>query len=184
MKSTNILKDEHKTITRALNVIERMAIRKESGAPLEVRDVEDVLSFLHLYADEHHQGKEEMILFPALLKDRAQRNHKALSQLIFAHNQERSLVVGLEESFRTNRDSDFVYYARRLAQILRAHIESEDRSLFPLADETLAPHEDEEVARELTDFERHWKESVLRGLLFRLSEIERSLDLEVHEAKS
>jgi hemerythrin-like domain-containing protein len=182
MKTTAILKEEHKLITRALDVIELMAARRESGKPVDGRDIEDILRFLYLFADGHHQGKEEMILFPALLRDREQRNHAALSQLILAHNQERSIVAGLEESFRRDHAGDFVYFAKRLLQVLRAHIENEDIHLFSLVDATLRPMEDEAVARELEDFERRWKETVLTGLVSRLTEIERMLS-PLHEAR-
>jgi hemerythrin-like domain-containing protein len=172
MKATNILRNEHREIIRALDVMERMAEQREKGESLDHRDVEDILRFFRLFVDSHHQGKEEMILFPALLKDRAQRHHAELSQLIFAHNQERSLVVGLEDAIETSNAKDFVYYVKRLSQVLRAHIEEEDRRLFALAEATLSAKEDEEVAHELEEFERHWRDTVLTGLFSRLSQME------------
>ncbi|HEX4999496.1 MAG TPA: hemerythrin domain-containing protein [Terriglobia bacterium] len=172
MRTTTILKDEHRYISRALDVIERMAARRENGESLDSREVGDILRFLRLFADNHHQGKEEMILFPALLKDRNQIHYTALAQFIFAHNQERSEIVGLENAIEESQDVTFVPYAKRLLEVLRAHIEEENHRLFELTDATLTPQEDMEVARELAGFERHWQDTVLTGLLARLSQIE------------
>ena len=172
MKATRLLKEDHRQILRALNVLEQMAGRAERGEILAETDAEDILAFFHAFADRHHQGKEEAILFPALLRDPDQRHYKQLRHMIFEHNQERSLAVGLEEAIRTKKTRDFVFCACQLAERLRAHIEKEDRILFELADSVLSPAEDEEIAAAMEDFERQWQQRVLSGLLRRLDELE------------
>src|SRR5688500_7832135 len=101
MKATNHLMEDHKYILRALNVLDQMAKAAGRGEQIDAQDVEDILQFLRLFADRHHQGKEESVLFPAILKDGHQGEYPKLCHLVFEHNQERSLVEGLEESLRT-----------------------------------------------------------------------------------
>lgn len=173
MKATELLMNEHRTILRALHILDAMAARAERGFSIADRDADDVLRILRTFVGEHHQGKEETILFPALLKDPAQENYAALSRMVFEHDQERSLVEGLEDSLRTRKGKDFAYYARRLTHVLKTHIDKEDRILFPLADAVLSPEEDARVARELDGHERAWKDRVLSALLERLQEMER-----------
>jgi hemerythrin-like domain-containing protein len=172
MKATKLLMDEHKQIARALDIIERMAERSEKHEEVPARDVEDILQFLDLFADRHHQGREEAVLFPAMLKSRPQ-DHAKVANIVFEHDQERSLVSGIQDSLKTRSSSDFAYFVRRLVQILRSHIHKEDHVLFELANSMLSPEDDEHVARELADFERGWTETKLPGLLDRLAELER-----------
>jgi hemerythrin-like domain-containing protein len=172
MKTTKVLMDEHKHILRALNVLEQMAECAERGETVGNRDVEDILRFLKMFADDHHQGKEESVLFPAMLKASQPVQVAALNQMIFEHDQERSLVEGLEDALRTNQGSEFVYFAERLIHILRTHIYKEDHVLFELADSILSEEQDAQAARELDKYNLAWKEKALDGLLERLQRLE------------
>ena len=71
MKCTDLLIQEHKTILRALEVLDQMAARIEQDQPVDAADVETLLRFLHKFADELHQGKEESALFPELMRTSA-----------------------------------------------------------------------------------------------------------------
>ena len=172
MKATDLLIAEHKYILRALNVIEQMAVNVEHGRMPDDRDLEDVLQFLRLFADEHHQVKEEAVLFPAMSAATRAIPHGALRQMLYEHDQERSLVEGLEDALRTDKPKDFSYYAHRLNHILRTHIYKEDHVLFQMADECFSPEEDEQCACELAEFEKERKGKLLNGVLERLSGLE------------
>jgi len=172
MKVSQVLKEEHGRILRALDVLEGMAARVSHGEALNKSDARDVVALLNGFADRHHQGKEEAILFPALLQDRDQRHHYQLCCLIFEHNQERSLAGGLEEAVESNNIKEFLFCAKQLIRKTRAHIDAEDRVLLPLADLTLSPTDGERIAAELRDFDRSWQDHVLGPLLKRLDELE------------
>ena len=172
MKATELLKEDHRCILRALDVLEQMATRARRGEALNPKDIQDMVDFLQVFADRHHQGKEEGILFPALLQDRTQKNYDNLCRLIFQHNQERYLVEGLGESIRANNNRHFVYCACKLIEGLRSHIEKEDDILFELADSTLSPVEDARVASEMQQFEQPEQQKTLFELLHRLDGME------------
>ena len=152
MKCTDLLTQEHKTILRALDILDHMAARIKEDQPLAVEDVETILRFLRAFADNQHQAKEESALFPELLRTSA-ANGPPLRQMIFEHDQERSLVEGLEDSLRTKRGMEFVHFANRLTGLIRTHIRKEDNILFPMAERCLSPEQDERVTTELNKFE-------------------------------
>ena len=152
MKCTDLLTQEHKTILRALDILDHMAARIAEDQPLAVEDVETILRFLRAFADNQHQAKEESALFPELLRTSA-ANDAPLRQMIFEHDQERSLVEGLEDSLRTKRGMEFVHFANRLTGLIRTHIRKEDNILFPMAERCLSPEQDERVTTELNKFE-------------------------------
>ncbi len=152
MKCTDILIQEHKTILRALDVLDKMAARAEKNQPVEAQDVEALLRFLRTFADDHHQVKEESALFPQLMRT-SLANDGRFRQMAFEHDQERSLVEGLEDALRTKKGPDFVHFANWLGVLLRTHINKEDNILFEIAQRSLSTEQDECITAELNKFE-------------------------------
>jgi hemerythrin-like domain-containing protein len=151
MKCTDLLSQEHKTILRALDVLDHMAAHVENDQPVEVRDVETILRFLRAFADEHHQAAEESALFPELMKTSA-ANEGPLRQMIFEHDQERSLVEGMEDALHTKKGMEFAHFARRLTDLIRTHIRKEDHILFEIANRSLSKEQDDRVTADLGKF--------------------------------
>jgi hemerythrin-like domain-containing protein len=164
--------EEHQYILRSLEVISEMANRAANGEDVDDRDVDCILQFLQAFGDDHHQEKEEAILFPALLKASNAEEHECLCQITFEHNQQRSLLEGIEDALRSRKGNDFVYYARRLAELMRAHIWSEDNEVFKRADAILSAEEDDRIARELAAYDSPHRAERLRELMKRLVVLE------------
>jgi len=172
MRATRILMEEHRYILRSLEVICGMADCVENGEDVDDRDVDCILQFLHAFGDDHHQEKEEAILFPALLKASHAEEHECLCQITFEHNQQRSLLEGIEDALRTRKGKDFVYYARRLAELVRAHVRCEEDDVFKRADAILSAEEDDRIARELAAYDSPHRAERLRELLKRMVALE------------
>src|SRR5438309_379429 len=113
MKCTDLLRKDHQIILRALDVLEQMADEVKKDHSVHPQDVESIVGFLKEFEDEHHQTKEESALFPILLKNSGSQQAK-LAQMLFEHDQERSLLDGLEEAIKTKHGPDFVHFAERL----------------------------------------------------------------------
>lgn len=152
MKCTDLLIQEHKVILRALDVLSDMAERVEYDQPVTADDIETLLRFLRTFADDHHQLKEESALFPELMRSSA-ANRSDLRQMIFEHDQERSLVEGIENALRTKQGAEFVLFANRLTGLIRNHIDKEDSLLFEIADGALSSEQDDRVTAALGKFE-------------------------------
>ena len=73
---------------------------------------------------------------------------------------------------RSRKGKDFVYYARRLAELVREHIKSEDDEVFKRADAILSAEEDDRIARELAAYDTPHRAERLRELLKRLVGLE------------
>jgi len=152
MKCTDSLVEDHKVILRALDVLEEMSQRVESHQPLEHDDVEMILRFLHSFADDYHQGKEESALFPALRRFPTPPEGP-VRQILFEHDQERSLVDGIEDSLFTKKGKEFVHFAHRLIALMRDHLRKEDVILFEAVGKMFSSEQDETVTAELGKFE-------------------------------
>ena len=180
MKSTALLLQDHKYMLRALKVLEEMAVLVERGRKPNDQDVQDIVEFLEGFGDRIHQGREESILFPALLQDPGQRHYNELHGLIFEHDRHRSLMEGLHDSVLMKDKKDFPYYALRLVNVLRHHITDEEQRLLPLADSTLSQADDERVLRDMKVFDKAWQDQNLHRLLRRVDDLE-SKYVDVHD---
>ena len=76
-----------------------------------------------------------------------------MRHLLFEHNQERSLVEGLEDALHTGKSSDFVVFANRLTDRVRNHIQKEDGILFPILEVLISDSLDEKVRLEFEKFQ-------------------------------
>jgi hemerythrin-like domain-containing protein len=151
MKCTDLLIQDHKAILRALDVLEHMARRMDEKEAVEWEDVDAILRFLQKFADDNHQAKEESALFPELLSTCCNQD-RALRQMLFEHDQERSLTEALEDALHTRRPDQFVIFARRFVGLLRNHIDKEDHILFEIVDRSLSKEQDEKVVSEFKNF--------------------------------
>jgi len=152
MKCTDLLMEDHRLIMRAVDVLDKMALRVADDQRVEPEDVETLLRFLRVFADSYHQAKEESALFPELMRT-SLANDARLRQMMFEHDQERSLVEGLEDAIHTQKGADFVHFANWLGILLRGHIKKEDDILFDIAARSLTTEQDENVTSQLNRFE-------------------------------
>jgi hemerythrin-like domain-containing protein len=85
--------------------------------------------------------------------------------MLFEHDQERSLVDGIEDALFTKKGFEFVHFAHRLIDMMRDHVRKENDILFGIVERLLSPEQDEKVVGE---FEKFTFEAVslneLRGL--------------------
>ena len=171
MQCTKLLENDHKIILRALNVLQEMAAKIETGEFVDSGDVETLLRFLQLFEDEYHQTKEESALFPELRRS-GNTEQKELKHMLFEHEQERSLVTGLEEALKTKKGPDFVFYSKRLIALLRNHIYKEDHILFEIVEKSLTDKQDLNVVEEFSKFQRHFESGPGNALLRELHRLE------------
>jgi len=170
MKSTDCLMLEHKLILRALDVLDAMRDLVEQGRDVEPADVEKIVGFLRWFGDEHHQAKEESILFPAF-RSAAATQGRSVAHLMLEHHQERSLVEDMENDLRLAQGGQFASHADRLSARLRNHIYKEDHILFE--DAVLTPAEDAAVYEGFLDFDKAHDVHTLEQKLAELRSLER-----------
>jgi hemerythrin-like domain-containing protein len=151
MKCTDLLMQEHKVILRILHVLEQMSRCIEKGEEVTQKDVQVLLGLLRMFADDHHQTMEESALFPELRRT-ASAQDGPLRHMLFEHDQERSLVEGLEDALHTQKGKEFVQFAERLVSLIRNHIFKEDNILFDIVERSLSSEQDEKVTQEFEKF--------------------------------
>jgi hemerythrin-like domain-containing protein len=125
---TDVLRDEHRVILRALELVERAIAPADE--PVADRWWTDLVAWLRAFADENHHAKEERSLFPALVKAGVPVEGGPVGVMLEEHAQGRALVAAMAGE----RGAARAAAARQYIALLRAHIDKENDVLFPLAD--------------------------------------------------
>lgn len=179
MTPTEQLKEEHGGVKVMLRIIGKICERMESGKPVPVQHLEQILEFLKVFVDTCHHGKEEEHLFPALEAAGFPRDDGPVGQMLREHEQGREFVRGMGAAVKayaggaTTGTADFISNARGYTQLLLTHIEKEDTVLYPIADARLTAETQAAlaVAFERVEEERvgHGRHEAFHALMDRLS---------------
>ena len=146
MTPTDVLREEHRVILRALEVLDSAADRLVRAEGLPDGWWERLIGWLRAFADLNHHAREERSLFPALVKAGVPSEGGPVGVMLAEHVEGRALIQAMQAEGTPRR----VEAARAYVRLLRDHIDKENGVLFPLAEAVL-----EERAQQalLHDFE-------------------------------
>ena len=60
---------EHDSILAGLKILEKMTMLLQDGQQVEIKDLEEMINFLKLFADKSHHGKEGRHIIPLYGKE-------------------------------------------------------------------------------------------------------------------
>jgi hemerythrin-like domain-containing protein len=159
MNSLHILMAEHRLIERAIDALVVYARGVGRGVDHPREDLAVFVDFIRGYADAHHHGKEEDILFQAMADCGMPTNAGPLAVMLAEHHEGRRLTGVMAELADGEGDWEDQERSRLLkagigyAQLLRAHIQKEDGVLYPMAQNMLPEDTREQVEQAFQRFE-------------------------------
>jgi hemerythrin-like domain-containing protein len=158
--ATDILRDEHQVILRALLTLEVAARRLGAdGAPPEGVWA-GLIGWLQAFADRNHHAKEEQALFPVLIKAGVPAEGGPIAVMLEEHAEGRALLARMHAGEPIHRAAA----AHRYIRLLRDHIDKENEVLFPLADAVLDERDQAEVCREFANLDAQLGEAACLDL--------------------
>lgn len=135
MTPTDVLRDEHVLILRALTAAEALAGTVARGGALDPAALGRLVDFLRAFADRCHHGKEEAHLFPAMANFGVPVEGGPIGMMLEEHQEGRRLIAAMT----TPVDAAAAAAIGDYVALLRAHIDKEDAVLFPIAEGVLPP---------------------------------------------
>jgi hemerythrin-like domain-containing protein len=150
MKATEQLMDEHEGVKVMLNILERIYGPSGTAGTLNISHFDEILEFLKVFIDKCHHGKEEDLLFPALIAAGIPENGP-ITVMLQEHQMGRGYIKAMNDSYVSYMSGDQSSYdvIRRNAldyiSLLRSHIEKENNILFVMADRVLSAEKQEEL---------------------------------------
>jgi hemerythrin-like domain-containing protein len=148
MQCIEIVAQDHVVLRRALNILDAIVAALDRGQPVEFTDAQEIVKFIRLVGIECHQEMEEEHLFPTLR--RAVPLDNRIRQMLFQHEEQRVVMVDIEEALDSRRRLDFVQQAQLLIALYRGHLDQEETILAQIAEAGLSATEDNALVSELT----------------------------------
>jgi hemerythrin-like domain-containing protein len=180
MKATQQLKDEHEGVNLMLRILGQVCRQLETTENLNKEHFESILEFLKVFVDKCHHGKEEDLLFPALVAVGIPQDGP-IAVMLHEHEMGRKYVRAMSNVFARymaedkSASKDIIQNSQSYIALLRDHIEKENNVLFVMADNRLSEKKQEEL---LEGFEKIEEERIgvgkheeFHGLLEKLSGI-------------
>lgn len=143
MEATDVLMQEHRTIEQVLDALEAFAGAVVRTRRTEKMELSRFVKFVREYADARHHAKEEGVLFRVMVEHGFPSAGGPIPVMLHEHEQGRALVRVLAEHAEqepawTDEDlGSIAEAAHQFAGLLRAHIQKEDRVLYPMAERHL-----------------------------------------------
>jgi hemerythrin-like domain-containing protein len=161
--------NEHEGILFGMAILEEIIKTLKKSGKADIKDIEDMVDFIRLFADKCHHGKEERLMFPAMEEAGVPNNRGPIGQMLLEHSQGREYIAEMADSIssRELQAGRFADAATNYINLIRHHIQKENTILFPLGDKKL-PMDKQQLL--LEQFEMFEEEVMGKGTHERLHE--------------
>ncbi len=167
--------EEHRLIETVLGALDNYAAAVERGNSFERDDLPRFVTFIREFADAKHHGKEEDILFAAMVANGFPRDGGPIAVMLEEHDLGRSHVGELAEIAASDGPwgedlvAQLTKAARAYTELLRGHLAKEDNVLYPMARSALSPEAMQRVADGCEEVEQQHANSGHTARLERLA---------------
>jgi hemerythrin-like domain-containing protein len=138
--ATSRLRDEHRQILAVAEAMTSLVAAADAGQ-WDVDAFADCVTFIRLFTDACHHGKEEDLLFPELEKGGLPHDQGPIAVMLHEHEQGRAYARHMAHSLDGARAGDekaratLRNAAAGYVHLIRGHILKEDNVLFEMADQ-------------------------------------------------
>ncbi len=162
MSGIEILVREHQNILKVVKAIRQSAIQAMNDGAVDTKNFWEYLDFIRNYADKHHHGKEEKILFKIMTETLGAAAEKLIKHgMLVEHDMGRLYAQNLETALRSyenqpNDDArvDIIANAVAYGELLQRHIDKEDNVVYPFAERQFSKEILEKVNQDTEVFEK------------------------------
>lgn len=160
MDSIRLMVEEHENILRMLEVIRKASYRVLLGEKINEDDFLKMIDFVRNYADAHHHGKEEQLLFNEMKNKLGQIGNTIVTHgMLVEHDWGRLFIHELDEALkRVNAGDkenmlDIIANAVGYVNHMRRHIDKENKVVYTFAEKNLSPDVLDHINQETAAFE-------------------------------
>lgn len=160
MNYIDLMVEEHRNIKRMLSVIRKYCYKVLKNEKVDYTDFFELIDFVRNYADKHHHGKEEQLLFDRMVKelgptaDKLVRNGMLVEHdLGRLHMQELEAAVNKVIGGDDEARLDVIANAISYTHLLHRHIDKEDNVVYQFAKKNLSQETQEILEEACNQFE-------------------------------
>jgi hemerythrin-like domain-containing protein len=166
---TEELEREHRFIEKIVKACYVTVEEIGGGGPIDPDLLQQIVQFMRVYADRCHHGKEEALLFPALIEKGVPATGCPISALSAEHIQGRRLVKGLADALELlrrgepNASGAVLENLKGITGLYPNHIWKEDYLLFPMTLKVMKKPDLDELQEKFGTVNRSIGTDTLRG---------------------
>ena len=162
MYGIEILNREHENILTMTEILRAICIRIMDTKQLPEKDLRRCIHWIREYADTHHHGKEEAILFREMTAHLGPAADKLVNgAMLIEHDMGRFHMQELKKALDTKKSDDqtlldVITHAAGYAELLVRHAGKEDKVVYPFAERQLAQDILDRVDKDSRAFEENF----------------------------
>ena len=163
------LMEEHRVIESVLGAIPAFSASLEAAPDTARQDLAGFVTFIREFADTYHHGKEEDMLFTAMVESGMPQQGGPIAVMLAEHEQGRAYVASLKKvaeaagPMTADEITEVRFAAAGYADLLRDHIMKEDQVLYPMAMKVVPAERLEAMVAQFAEYEA--KESAAAEVL-------------------
>lgn len=165
MDSIDLMIKEHKYIKRMIFVVRKASMNIINGEEINFDDFKKIIEFIRNFADGHHHGKEENMLFNKMSEEIGGAAEKLVRHgMLVEHDMGRLFIKELEEALEkvkngdNNSKIDVIANAVSYGNLLNRHIDKEDTVVYTFARRELKSETISKIDKECESYEEKNKE--------------------------
>ncbi|WP_394522561.1 hemerythrin domain-containing protein [Lacrimispora sp. JR3] len=166
MYGIDLLMKEHENILDFTAYLRKISFGILNGEPVDGKLLRECVGFGRNYADKHHHGKEEKILFQFMLDHMGPVAEKLIKNgMLVEHDLGRLYLSDLEKAVEEyekdpvdDHKLDIISNAVGYGALLKRHIDKEDEVVYTFAVRALSEDHKKAVDEETETFEKQAKE--------------------------
>lgn len=178
MDGIDLMVHEHKNIKRMLVVIRKACLGIMNGKEIDYAEFETMIDFVRNYADKHHHGKEEKILFNRMVDEIGGAAEKLVKYgMLVEHDLGRLYMMELEGALAKVKAGDaeakldVIANAVSYTNLLSRHIDKEDKVAYPFAKRELSEETLSKINIECNTFEEDMNKIGLQNKYIEILEL-------------
>ncbi len=164
MDAIQLMIDEHINIKRMLTVVRNASFKVMNGSEICYEDFAEMIDFIRNYADNHHHGKEEKMLFNRMIDEIGVVGEKLVKYgMLIEHDLGRLFMQDLEIALEKVKNGDefskidVIANAVGYTNLLTRHIDKEDTVVYEFAKKQLSEDTINIINTECETFEENAK---------------------------
>lgn len=183
MDLIEVMVEEHRYIKRMLIVMRKCCYRVMKGEQIQYGDFFKMIDFVRNYADRHHHGKEEKLLFDRMMNELGRPAEMLVRHgMLVEHDLGRLHMQELEAALKKVMEGDdearldVIANAISYTHLLHRHIDKEDGVVYKYAQNNLAKETMDELNAEGGQLEQEAEREHIQEKYIRLlAELEAKL---------
>ncbi len=166
---TENLEWEHRYIEKVVKACRTLSEKLEADGTADAELLRRIVDFMRTYADKNHHGKEELLMFPALIKKGVPMTGCPIGALTGEHVLGRHLVGGLVDGAGllptdpAGAQKSILENLKGIIRLYPNHIWKEDYLLFPMTLKVMNGNDLADLEAKFDKVEQSIGVGILRG---------------------